>query len=71
MRDYTLLQPLTVDGKLRPVGTVVALSDALADWLNGIGVISKAGATVPQPVSAPVPALLAPRKVKRCRGCGW
>lgn len=66
MSLYKLFASLIVDGKLRPAGAEVSLTGPQADWLDGIGVISKSGAlpkvTVPTP---PKPAIR-----KRCGACG-
>jgi hypothetical protein len=69
MSQYTLLSPLIVDGKLRPVGAIVSLTAQQADWLDGLNVISKSGSSKSV---REAPALLAPQiPRKRCRGCGW
>ena len=69
MSQYALLKPLIVDGRLQPVGAIVRLTALQADWLDGIDVISKSGASKP---ARQVPAILAPQiPRKRCRGCGW
>lgn len=66
MSLYKLFASLIVDGKLRPAGAEVSLTGPQADWLDGIGVISKSG--VPPKVAATVPAKPAIRK--RCGACG-
>lgn len=57
MKTYTLLLPLVVDKVRRLPGDSVPLSDEQADWLDGIGVISKDGLKV-----AAVPAREAVRR---------
>lgn len=65
-KDYKLLDVLTVDGKDLRAGSTVNLNEALADWLDGIGVISISGEVkAPKPDAQRIPQQ---RPVIR-RGC--
>lgn len=65
MSLYKLFASLIVDGKLQPAGAEVSLTGPQADWLDGIGVISKSGHA--PPIKPPAPK---PKPQKHCGPCG-